>query len=136
MQELESEQQAAAHKARASKLLAQLEKQGVDFGGDEERDKELKHLAGLSDEAFTATEAAYERMARQAKADAKTEDKTTEKPEAKKESAKASDEPLRSDAGVRPRDVDDLKATLEDQLRDGFMAAYESRVGEPALAGE
>ena len=136
VQELESEQQAAANKARATKLIARLERQGVDFGGDEEREKELKHLTGLSDEAFTATEAAYERMARQAKADAKTEDKISEKPEAKKESAKASDEPLRSDAGVRPRDVDDRKATLEDQLRDGFMAAYESRVGEPALAGE
>ncbi|MCB2141419.1 DNA adenine methylase [bacterium] len=136
VQELESEQQAAAHKARATKLIARLEKQGVDFGGDEERDKEFQRLSGLSDDAFAATEAAYERMARQAKADSKTEDKTTEKPEAKKESAKASEEPMRSDAGVRPRDVDDRKATLEDQLRDGFMAAYESRVGEPALAGE
>lgn len=132
VQELESEQQAAANKARASKLIARLEKQGVDFGGDDERDKEFQRLSGLSDDAFAATEAAYERMARQAKADAKTE----EKPEPKKESAKASDEPMRSDAGVRPRDVDDRKATLEDQLRDGFMAAYESRVGEPALAGE
>ena len=136
VQELESEQQAAANKSQASKLIAQLEKQGVDFGGDEERERELKHLAGLSDEAFTATEVAYERMARQAKADAKTEDKSTERPEPKKESAKASDEPLRSDAGVLPCDVDDRKATLEDQLGDGFMGAYESRVGEPALAGE
>ena len=132
VQELESEQQAAANKSRAGKLIHRLEKQGVDFGGDEEREKELKHLAGLSDEAFAATEAAYERMARQTKADVKPEDK----PEPKKESSKASEEPLRSDAGVRPRDVDDRKATLEDQLRDGFMAAYESRVGEPALAGE
>ena len=41
-----------------------------------------------------------------------------------------------TDAGVRPLDVDDKKTSLEDQLRDGFMAAYESRVGEPALAGE
>src|SRR5574343_926353 len=45
--------------------------------------------------------------------------------------AKASTEtPLRSDAGVRPHDVDDRKVSLEDRLRDGFMAAYRNRVGE------
>lgn len=48
-----------------------------------------------------------------------------------KPAAKASTEtPLRSDAGVRPHDVDDRKVSLEDRLRDGFMAAYRNRVGE------
>lgn len=132
VQELESEQQAAANKARAGKLIARLEKQGVDFGADDEREKEFHRLAGLSDEAFAATEAAFDRMAKQARADVKHDDA----PEPKKEAAKASEEPLRSDAGVRPRDVDDRKATLEEQLRDGFMAAYQTRVGEAALMGE
>ena len=132
VQELESEQQAAANKSRAAKLISRLEKRGVDFGGDEEREKEFQRLAGLSDEAFAATEAAFDRMAKPASADAQPESK----PEPKKESAKASDDPMRSNAGVRPRDVDDHKATLEDQLRDGFMAAYQSRVGEPVLANE
>lgn len=31
---------------------------------------------------------------------------------------------------VRPHDVDDRKVSLEDRLRDGFMAAYRNRVGE------
>ncbi len=136
VQELESQQQAAASKARASKLIRRLEKQGVDFGGEEDREKEFQRLAGLSDEAFSATEAAYERMAGRTKADAKPADKAEDKLEPRKEAARACDEPLRSDAGLRPRDVDDRKATLEDQLRDGFMAAYHNRVGEPAAAAE
>jgi adenine-specific DNA-methyltransferase len=45
---------------------------------------------------------------------------------------------MRSDAGVRPKDVDDHKATLEDKLKAGFMAAYRQRVatttGESAEA--
>ena len=51
----------------------------------------------------------------------------------RKKQAKADDErddpPLRSDAGVRPRDVDDGKKSLEDKLKSGFMAAYHQRVG-------
>ena len=35
---------------------------------------------------------------------------------------------MRTDAGVRPLDVDDKKTSLEDQLRDGMMAAYRTRV--------
>jgi adenine-specific DNA-methyltransferase len=128
VQELEAEQKSAANRSRAGKLIARLEKQGVNFGDDEERDSELKRLAELSDEAFSATEAAYNRLTRQNRT-------AEEKPAEKKEAARASDEePMRSDAGVRPRDVDDRKASLEDRLREGFMAAYESRVGCRALA--
>ena len=39
------------------------------------------------------------------------------------------DRQLRTDAGVRPLDVDDKKTSLEDKLKDGFMAAYRERVG-------
>ena len=56
VEELEAERQTAANKSRARNLLAKLEKQGVDFGGDDEREMELKRLTELSDEAFAATE--------------------------------------------------------------------------------
>ena len=38
------------------------------------------------------------------------------------------DKALKGDAGVRPKDVDDKKASLEDQLANGLMAAYRQRV--------
>jgi adenine-specific DNA-methyltransferase len=132
IEELEAERQAAANKSRARNLLAKLEKQGVDFGGDDEREMELKRLTELSDEAFAATEAAFSRMVRKAKAEAEAKEEKADKPEKKEEAKAETDPPMRSDAGVRPRDVDDRKTSLEDKLRDGFMAAYESRVGAAA----
>jgi len=57
------EKQAAANRTRAQKLLRRMEKQGLTFGSDEDREQELFRLASLSDEAFAATETAYERMA-------------------------------------------------------------------------
>ena len=100
LQELESERQAAAQKARASKLLARLEKQGMEFGADEEREKELQRLAGLSDEAFAATEATYALLAVQAKAEAKADNK----PEPKGDTAAQTHvAPLRSDRSEERR---------------------------------
>ena len=129
VQELEAEQKAAACRSRAKRLLTRLEKQGLSFASDEDREAELKRLAELSDEAFAATEAAYERLPKSAKAD--KEEKPADSDQGGKPAAKASTEtPLRSDAGVRPHDVDDRKVSLEDRLRDGFMAAYRNRVGE------
>ena len=126
VQELEAEQKVAACRSRAKKLLTRLEKQGLSFASEAHRDAELKRLAELSDEAFTATEAAYERLPKSAK-----EEKLAASDPGDKPAAKASTEqPLRSDAGVRPHDVDDRKVSLEDRLRDGFMAAYRNRVGE------
>jgi adenine-specific DNA-methyltransferase len=128
--ELEAEQKAAANKARAHKLVSRLEKQGIAFGDEDERESEMKRLAGLSDDAFAATEAAYERMVKSRKAEGeKTETPQTEQPE-KKEVKASAETPLRSDAGVRPREVDDRKSSLEDQLREGFMAAYKTRVAQ------
>ena len=86
VEELEAERQAAANKSRARNLLAKLEKQGVDFGGDDEREMELKRLTELSDEAFAATEAAFSRMARKAKADAQAKEEKPDKPEKKEAS--------------------------------------------------
>ena len=131
VQELEAEQKAAACRSRAKKLLTRLEKQGLSFASEEDREAELKRLAELSDEAFAATEAAYERLPKSAKADKDKEEKRADSDQGGKPAAKASTEtPLRSDAGVRPLDVDDRKVSLEDRLRDGFMAAYRNRVGE------
>jgi adenine-specific DNA-methyltransferase len=131
IQELEAEQKSAAAKARASKLIGKLEQQGMDFGDD--RDNELKRLAELSDDAFAATEAAYSTMAKKKKPDAKTD--MEKEPETKK--AKASSEtPMRSSAGVRPHDVDDRKLSLEDKLKNGFMAAYNNRVGAEATTNQ
>lgn len=131
VQELEAEQKAAACRSRAKKLLTRLEKQGLSFASEEDREAELKRLAELSDEAFAATEAAYERLPKSAKADKDKVEKPADSDQGGKPAAKASTEtPLRSDAGVRPLDVDDRKVSLEDRLRDGFMAAYRNRVGE------
>ncbi|MHB9037071.1 MAG: DNA adenine methylase [Armatimonadota bacterium] len=133
VQVLEAESKAAANKARAAKLIARLEKSGMAFAGDEEREKELGRLAGLSDDAFAATEAAYERAAQTQSSCTSAEPPakgTQDKPD-----AKAASEPgrqMRADAGVRPLDVDDEKISLEDKLRKGFMVAYRERAG---LAG-
>ena len=68
-------------------------------------------------------------MPKSAKAE-KTAASDPEETEPKKAAKASTEQPLRSDAGVRPRDVDDRKVSLEDRLRDGFMAAYHNRVGE------
>ncbi len=137
VQELEAEKQAAANRARAQKLLRRMEKQGLSFGSDEDREQELFRLASLSDEAFAATETAYERMAgAKPSADAGRDGGAAKAGEGApaQETAQASrtcskdTPPLRTDAGVRPLDVDDKKTSLEDQLRDGMMAAYRTRV--------
>ncbi len=132
--ELEAESKAAANKARAQKLMRKLEKSGMSFASDEDKEQELARLAGLSDDAFAATEAAYDR-AIQAKPECpnagKLEADKGAGDEAKSASASA-DRQMRSNADVRPADVDDKKLSLEDKLRDGFMTAYRERVG---LAG-
>ena len=135
LEELEAEKKAAANRSRAQKLLRKIEKSGLAFESDEDREQELSRLAGLSDDAFAASEAAFERMMK-AGPRAHADDKDRG---AGAETAKASsggdDPPLRSDAGVRPKDVEDKKTSLEDRLKSGFMAAYRQRVatatGEP-----
>lgn len=125
IEELEAEQKAAAAKARASQLIGKLEKQGMDFGDD--RDSELKRLAELSDDAFAATEAAYAKMAK-----THVPEPPPEKEPVKKKAKASEDSPTRTTAGVRPHDVDDHKLSLEDRLKNGFMAAYNNRVGNEA----
>lgn len=62
--ELEAESKAAANKSRAAKLVEKLEKSGMAFETDEERENEVGRLAELSDDAFAATEAAFDRAAK------------------------------------------------------------------------
>jgi len=54
----------------------------------------------------------------------------------KKESAKTKADSekkvLRTDAGVMPLIVDDKKSSLESKLKNGFMAAYNERIGQEA----
>lgn len=133
--DLEAESKAAANKARAQKLVRKLEKAGMSFASDEDKDQELNRLAGLSDDAFAATEAAYDRAA-QSKSESPSAGKHDDDKGAdeKDNSASASaDRQMRTHADVRPLDVDDKKSSLEDKLRDGFMTAYRERVG---LAGD
>lgn len=132
--DLEAESKAAANKARAQKLVRKLEKTGMSFASDEDKDQELSRLAGLSDDAFAATEAAYDKAIKSKpecpNAGKQDEEKTAGE---KDNSASASaDRQMRTHADVRPLDVDDKKSSLEDKLRDGFMTAYRERVG---LAG-
>ena len=132
--DLEAESKAAANKARAQKLVRKLEKAGMSFASDEDKDQELSRLAGLSDDAFAATEAAYDRAV-QSRSECPNAGKQDEDKAAgeKENSASASaDRQMRTHADVRPLDVDDKKSSLEDKLRDGFMTAYRERVG---LAG-
>ncbi|MCL5103117.1 MAG: DNA adenine methylase [Armatimonadetes bacterium] len=133
VQELEARSKAAANKSRAAKLVARLEKSGMAFASDEEREKELTRLAELSDDAFAATEAAFERAIQTKPGCAQTDTPargSEEKPDTK--AASHTQRQMRTDAGVRPLDVDDEKTSLEDKLRKGFMIAYHERVG---LAG-
>ncbi|WP_237384510.1 DNA adenine methylase [Sulfidibacter corallicola] len=123
IEELEAEQKAAANRVRAEKLLAQYAKKGVSFSTDEARKKELDRLAGLSDEAFAATEAALAVLPEPSvpKAEKEPEKAKTEAPKAAAN--------LSTEAQVRPHDVDDTPASLEDELTQGFMAAYRERLG-------
>jgi len=132
LEKLQAKEKAAANRARAEKLVKKLEKDGFAFGDEDEREKELERLAGLSDDAFAATEATYKRVPKpKAEAPDKKEDEEDKdkgkkpKPESKAEA----DGKLRTDAGVRPLVVDDAKLSLEDRLRRGIRAAYDDRVG-------
>ena len=135
LETLRAKEKAAANRARAEKLMQTLEKEGFCFGEEAEREKELERLAGLSDDAFGATEAAYKRVPKPKtgapKKEDEEEDEDAKKAKDKKDKpdAKAgADGNLRTDAGVKPLVVDDKKVSLEDRLKKGVMAAYEERV--------
>ena len=142
VQELEAASKAAANKVRAQKLMRKLEKSGMPFASDEEKEQELGRLADLSDDAFAATEAAYDRAIAAKQTSSKGDGSESsnagkqdgDKGTSEKETcaSASADRQMRTHADVRPLDVDDKKLSLEDKLRDGFMTAYRERVG---LAG-
>jgi adenine-specific DNA-methyltransferase len=128
--ELLAEKKAAANRSRAGKLLKSLERRGLfSFDNDEEREQELGRLAGLSDEAFAATEAAFEKVP--------TKDADGgKKPDGGLPPAAAASRAvgtMRAAADVRPKDVPDAgEPTLEEQLKTGLLAAYRQRIGTEA----
>ncbi len=139
LDKLREEQAAAARRTRAEKLVKEMENRGVEFDGDEDRESEMKRIAGLGDDAFAATEAAVKRIK---KKDPKADPNSDETPEdeAKKNEKDKKQPPKKSkaetgggmnaDASVRPADVQDgEESSLEESLKSGFMAAYNDRVG-------
>jgi len=125
--ELESAQAAAARRVKAEQLLKKWEAKGRTFAGDKERDAELERLAGLSDDALTATEAVIDAMASPTSegADEKDQPDPGKKPDA------SASRNLKADAGVNPLVVDDKRpANLEEKLKTGFMAAYKSQTNQ------
>lgn len=106
--------------------MKRLEKQGVSFGSDEERADELKRLVALSDDAFAATEAAYDRLAR-AKNPEESKQSGDDQDTGKQKAKASHGSDMQSDADLRPHEVDDHKQSLEERLTQGFMAAYEAR---------
>lgn len=121
-----ADKKAAANRAKAQTLVRKLERHGLSFGTDDEKEAEITRLASLSDEAFAASEAAYGRMTQAAT----PKSAPTDKPANAADTAKAehATAPLRTDAGVRPLDVDDRSDSLEDQLKRGFQQAYDERL--------
>jgi len=140
LDKMREQQAAAARRERAEKLVKEMENRGIEFEGDEDREAELKRLAGLTDDAFSATEAAVKRVKKPK--DQKEEPDPGENPEdEEKKKEKDKKQPpkkskadtgggMKADAGVRPADVQDgEESSLEESLKSGFMAAYNDRVG-------
>ena len=144
----QAKEEAAASRARAEKLMKKLEKDGFEFGDEDAKEKELERLAGLSDDAFTATEAAYARVSKPQAQSRETRDdknadhekdkaeksakdpapKATAPKDEKPEAKAATEGAMRTDAGVKPLVVDDQKLSLEERLKSGMMAAYKDRI--------
>lgn len=137
LDKMREEQAAAARRTRAEKLVKEMENRGVEFADEEDRENEMKRIAGLGDDAFSATEAAVKRIKKKdpkvdPNADQKPEDKNKEKDKKSPANKGKADCGcgMSADAGVRPADVQDGKETsLEESLKSGFMAAYNERVG-------
>ncbi len=140
LDKLRAEREAAIRRARAEKLVKEMENRGIEFEGDDDRETELNRLAGLNDDAFSATEAAVKRVKKpkdqkqEADPDENPDDEDKKKEKDKKQPPKKSKADsgggMSADADVRPADVQDGKeSSLEENLKSGFMAAYNDRVG-------
>ena len=128
--ELETEQAAAARRAKAEAVLKKWEGKGRTFDNDEARTAELNRLAGLTEEAILATEQVIDSLAAPKKDEAFPPKAPLPGDPLKK--AEASTQPkLKADAGIDPLVVDDKKpASLEQKLKTGLMASYKATVGQ------
>ncbi|MCZ7600303.1 MAG: DNA methyltransferase, partial [Gammaproteobacteria bacterium] len=126
--ELETEQAAAARRAKAETVLKKWEGKGRSFENDEARTAELNRLAGLTEEAILATEQVIDSLTTPKKDDPAK----PPLPGDLTKKAEASLKPrMKADAGIDPLVVDDKKpANLEEKLRTGFMAAYKANVSQ------
>lgn len=127
LENMQQEKQAALKRSQAEALLSQWEAMGRRFASPEERDKELSRLAGMSEEALKAikdTVTSFETL---------KQDTSVKIPDGSPPAAEAGRKPelltRRSNADNKPEPVDDGETTLTDQLKSGFLAAYQSRIG-------
>ena len=126
IESMEKEKQAAKQKAKAETLLKQWEKMGRSFESEKDREKEIQRLAGLSEEALGAIEetiGSFDSM----------KSRQTEEEIEKKEASdkkKKSQANRKAQANIKPESIDDAEFTLHDELKNGFVAAYQSRIGE------
>lgn len=119
VESLEKEKKASLQKAKAESLLKKWESMGREFASDEDREKELSRLAGLSEDALFAIEetvTSFESM------NVKDEDDVDEK--------KNTQANRKAQGNVKPKPVDDGDVSLTDQLKNGFLQAYKTRIGE------
>lgn len=120
IESMEKEKQAAKQKAKAESLLKKWESMGRSFDNDKDREKELNRLAGLSEDTLGAIEetvTSFEVM--------NAGEEEEEKPEEKKKTQAN----RRANADTKPEPVDDADVSLTDQLKNGFIAAYNTRIG-------
>ena len=122
IESMEKEKQAAKQKAKAESILKKWESMGRSFETEEEKEKELKRLAGLSEDALGAIEETIGSFDSLKSEKAEIENK-------KQEEKKQSQANMRAKANVKPESVDDVEVTLKDELKNGFVAAYNSRIG-------
>ena len=122
IESMEKEKQAAKQKAKAESILKKWESMGRSFENEEEKEKELKRLAGLSEDALGAIEETIGSFDSLKSEKAEVENK-------KQEEKKQSQANMRAKANVKPESVDDVEVTLKDELKNGFVAAYNSRIG-------
>lgn len=124
IEELQAAQQAAQRRARAEKLLKEWENRGRAFENEDARTAELERLAALTDEAFAATEAVIQALAKP-----KEEEKPDDKHGPDGKPKKKQPGRIKSDAGVRPAAIDDRNLSLGERLSAGIMAGYRQRTG-------
>ena len=144
LEESQAAHRSVVRKTKAEKLLATWEEAGREFEGDEGRTAEMDRLLKLTDEAFAATEAAVETFAAGKKKrpedeeDEESDEDGDEPPEdgkkppfpPRKKKRKKGVDAMGANSSRRPAASHDTHATLEAELTQGFMAAYEDRLND------